>query len=138
MLIFLSGLQIHIEESQMTNNSPPAKVTLLEKLDKYFDDRMSLILWTSLVLTTVFGLLLFEPKVSIGGDDSMYINRAYNFIYKGSFPTFQGSLYSIFLGIIIYLFGTNLLLFKFASMLCYIGHQWFMFKVFKNQLSKLD
>ena len=89
----------------------------------------------SIILTTLFGLLFFEPKVSIGGDDSMYINRAYNFIYKGSFPTFQGPLYPIFLSLFIYVAGTKLILLKIISLLCYIGHQWFTFKLFRGFLS---
>ena len=120
---------------QMTKNTPPSNPTLIEKLDKYFENNESKILWMSLLLTSVFGLLLFEPKVSIGGDDSMYINRAFNFIYKGVFPTFQGPLYPIFLGLIIYIAGTKLLLLKLISMLCYLGHQWFTYKLFTNHLS---
>jgi hypothetical protein len=116
----------------MSKAKPEKTVTRVDKLNEYFDGKQYLILVMSLVLTAVFGLLLFEPKVSIGGDDSMYINRAYNFIFKGSFPTFQGPLYPIFLGLIIYMTGTNLLLFKIVSMLCYLGHQWFTFQLFRN------
>lgn len=119
----------------MTSNNPTSKNLLLEKLDKYFENKDSMILWMSIILTTVFGILLFEPKVSIGGDDSMYINRAYNFIHKGTFPTFQGPLYPIFLSLIISIVGVNLIFLKIVSMLCYLGHQWFTFKIFKNRLS---
>lgn len=119
----------------MTEKNPSSKLTLLEKADSYFEGKQQLILWMSLVLTAVFGLLLFEPKVSIGGDDSMYINRAYNFIYKNTFPTFQGPLYPMFLGMIIYLAGTKLILFKLISLLLLIGHQWFTFKLFRDHLS---
>lgn len=118
----------------MTSKKPAERKTSLEKLDAYFEGKQSLILWMSIILTSLFGILLFEPKVSIGGDDSMYINRAYNFITKGTFPSFQGPLYPIFLGVLTYIFGTNLLFFKFVSMLCYLGHQWFTFKLFKNHL----
>ncbi|MCG8308979.1 MAG: hypothetical protein MI975_16405 [Cytophagales bacterium] len=122
----------------MTKKTQTTKISSLDKLNAFFEARKSYILWMSLALTAVFGLLLFEPKVSIGGDDSMYINRAYNFIYKGSFPTFQGPLYPIFLGLIIYLLGTKLLLFKIISLACYMGHQWFTFKTFKNHLAPIS
>ena len=109
----------------MSKSNTTKKEPVIARLNQYFQDREGYILWMSLIMTFLFGLLLFEPKVSIGGDDSMYINRAYNFIYKGSFPTFQGPLYPIFLGLIIYVFGTKLILFKFISLFSYIGHQWF-------------
>lgn len=107
----------------------------LQKLDLYFEGKQSLIFWLSLALTFVIGLLLFEPKVSIGGDDSMYINRAYNFITKGVFPTFQGPLYPIVVGAIISIIGVNLIALKFFSLLFLLIHQWFTFKLFKNYLS---
>jgi hypothetical protein len=118
--------------SEMSTKKQSKAISHLEKLNELFEGKQYLVLAMSLILTTLFGLLLFEPKVSIGGDDSMYINRAYNFINKGSFPTFQAPLYPIFLGLIIYVAGTKLLLFKVISMLCYLGHQWFTFKLFRN------
>lgn len=119
----------------MAATTPPNKLTLLSKLDKYFEDRQQMTLWMTMIFTFLFGLLLFEPKVSTGGDDSMYINRAYNFIKKDTFPTFQGPLYPIFLGLIIYLVGMKLIVFKFISLLCLAGSQWFTFKLFRNYLS---
>ena len=119
----------------MTEKTPTVKLTIIEKLDKYFNGKQPLILWMSIILTTLFGLLVFEPKVSIGGDDSMYINRAFNFIHKGEFPTFQGPLYPIFLGIIIYFAGTKLILLKLISFCCLLGHQWLSFKLLRNYLS---
>ncbi len=117
------------------NNTNVAPLNLLQKLDRYFDGKQQLIFWMSILSTFIFSLLLFEPKVSIGGDDSIYINRAYNFITKGSFPSFQGPLYPITIGGIIAAVGVNLIVLKFFSLLCLLIHQWFTFRVFKNYLS---
>lgn len=107
----------------------------LQKLDRYFEGKELLIFWLGLLLTFIFGLLLFEPKVSIGGDDSMYINRAYNFINKGVFPIFQGPLYPMAIGLIIAISSVNLIVLKFFSLFCLLVHQGFTFKLFKNYLS---
>lgn len=112
-----------------------SKLNSLQKLDKYFEGKERMIFWLGLFLTFIFGLLLFEPKVSIGGDDSMYINRAYNFITKGVFPVFQGPLYPMTIGLIIAISGVNLIVLKFFSLFCLLVHQWFTFKLFKNYLS---
>ncbi len=117
------------------NNTNVAPLNLLQKLDRYFDGKQQLIFWMSILSTFIFSLLLFEPTVSIGGDDSIYINRAYNFITKGSFPSFQGPLYPITIGGIIAAVGVNLIVLKFFSLLCLLIHQWFTFRVFKNYLS---
>ncbi len=111
------------------------KLTLLEKLDRFFDGKQKGMLLMSIALTLLFGLLLFEPKISMGGDDSMYINRAFSFITKSTFPTFQGPLYPIVLGIIIYVIGVKLMVLKFFSMACLLVAQWFTFKLFRNYLS---
>ncbi len=112
-----------------------SKLNSLQKLDGYFEGKDLFIFWLSLLLTFILGLLLFEPKVSIGGDDSMYINRGYNFIEKGIFPVFQGPLYPMAIGLIIAISGVNLIVLKFFSLFCLLVHQWFTFKLFKNYLS---
>ncbi len=118
-----------------TNETLTTKLNSIQKLDQYFEGKEQLILWLSIIFTFTFGLLLFEPKVSIGGDDSMYINRAFNFITNGIFPTFQGPLYPMVVGVLISVIGVNLIALKFFSLLCLLAHQWFAFKLFKNYLS---
>jgi hypothetical protein len=121
--------------SKKTSLVQNSDLNSFQKLDKYFEGKEKLVFWFSLALTFLLGLLLFEPKVSIGGDDSMYINRAYNFITKGVFPPFQGPLYPMVIGVIIAISGVNLIVLKFFSLLCLLIHQWFTFKLFKNYLS---
>ncbi len=119
----------------MTAPPPEIKLNNLQKFDQYFEGKENLICWMSMLLPLLLGLLLFEPKVSIGGDDSIYINRAFNFIYNNKFPTFQGPLYPMVLGVIIYVFGVNLILLKFFSLLCLLAHQWLTFQLFRRYLS---
>lgn len=120
---------------KITSSTHITKLNSLQKLDKYFEGKETLIFWLSLLLTLIVALLIFEPKVSIGGDDSMYINRAYNFINEGVFPLFQGPLYPMAIGVIIAVSGVNLIVLKFFSLSCLLIHQWFTFKLFKNKLS---
>ncbi len=119
------------KERKVKQQSVP---TVLEKLDAYFSDKEKVTLWLSLGLMLLFSLLLFEPKVSIGGDDSMYINRGYNFIKNGTFPAFQGPLYPMVLGLIIAATGMNLIILKFFSLLCLLGFQWFTFRMLRHHL----
>ncbi|NJN28145.1 MAG: hypothetical protein HC819_20320 [Cyclobacteriaceae bacterium] len=119
----------------MTKKTPAVKETALEKLDVFFEGKQSKVLWSGMFLTFILGLLLFEPKISLGGDDSMYINRGYNFITKSQFPTFQGPLYPMVLGLIIYAVGMKLMVLKFFSLFCLLVAQWFTFKLFRDHLS---
>ena len=93
-----------------------------------------MIFYTGMFFTAIFSLLLFEPKVSIGGDDSIYINRAYNLLHEGVFPTFQAPLYPIFLSLILAIAGLSLIAFKIFSLICMLGFYWFTLHLFKNYL----
>ncbi len=112
-----------------------AETSLMSNLDRWVEPRLELFFWISFFLTLLLGLLFFDPKVSIGGDDSIYVNRAYNFLAKGIFPTFQGPLYPLLLALIMSFSGINLIVFKMVSILFMLGHLWFYYKTFKKYLS---
>ncbi len=106
----------------------------LFKANEIFAGKEQKFFYLGLVFTFIFSLLLFEPKVSIGGDDSIYINRAYNFLHNGDFPTFQAPLYPIVLSLILAITGLNLVAFKLFSLFSILGFYFFTFKLFRNYL----
>ena len=116
-------------------HSDPIPKSILERLEAYFTGKKELSFYVGLACTIIFSLLLFEPKVSIGGDDSMYINRAYNFLHHGTFPTFQGPLYPIVLSAFMYFTGIHVVFFKFLSIVFLTGHFWFMYKLLSEYLT---
>lgn len=84
--------------------------------------------YTGLVLaglTLLLSLLHFDPKVSIGGDDSAYIYRTLLFLKKGQFPSFQGPLYPLVLTPFVALFGLRLWILKLLSVVFTVGTTWF-------------
>lgn len=118
-----------------TKETTSANINSVQHLDRFFEGKQQLVFWMSIILTFILALVLFEPKVSVAGDDSMYINRAYNFITKGVFPVFQGPLYPMIIGVLISIVGVNLIALKIFSLLCLLIHQGFTFKLFRNYLS---
>lgn len=126
--------QIAKQTPGISTNSKPDE-DLYMKLNEWVEPKLNLILWLSIALTILLGIFFFDPKVSLGGDDSMYINRAFSFIKQGKFPTFQGPLYPMLLGIVIYIFGLKLILLKSLSLLFLAGQLWFYFKAFRRHLS---
>lgn len=107
---------------------------LLTSLDQFFDKYLNLFFWAGLFLTLLFSFLLFDFKVSDGGDDSAYIVRAYGLIHEGLFPSFQGPLYPFFLSIILAVTGVKVTLFKVFSLI-FIGAQFvFLFKAFAKRI----
>lgn len=77
--------------------------------------------WWVVGFTALLAFLHFDPKVSIGGDDSAYIYRTLLFLKKGQFPSFQGPLYPLILTPFVALFGLNLMVLKALSMVFTVG-----------------
>ncbi len=116
------------------NRHHAEKRTFLESLDAFFDRHQLKFFWTFMILATIFGLLLFDQRVSPGGDDSTYIIRAYDFIHKFSYPSYQGPLYSIVLSPFVLIFGVNIVVLKALSLVFMLGTLFFMFRAFRNRI----
>lgn len=106
---------------------------LFEILNDFLNKRGKTILWIGIATTLLFGALLFDMKISTGGDDSSYIVRAHRFIHKGQFPSFQAPLYPIILSLPIAIFGVHLPMLKLISLAFVAGHLIFFYKAFKKR-----
>lgn len=92
------------------------------------------ILGTAVLLSVLFAWLIFDYKVSMNGDDSAYIQRAWDFIHKGLFPSFQGPLYPLFLTIPLSIWGLNITVLKCASLICITVSIVIFFKALERHL----
>lgn len=102
------------------------------KLDKFFNKRLELFFYLSLIISAIIGAYLFDLKVSEGGDDSGYIVAAMDFIKGKSFPTWHGSFYPIFISPFLAIFGINLFVFKLLSLLCVLAHLFIFHYTFRK------
>lgn len=122
------------------NNSPKDSLkasTLFNRFDRVFANKQNLFLFLSIVLTAVFGMYLFDFKVSTGGDDSTYIVMGKKFLDGKAFPTWHGEFYAIFLSLPILIFGLKLFVLKLFSLFFLIGHLVVFYLLFKNKVSPL-
>lgn len=116
------------------NVNIPKNVDLLETLDHFFSKYAKLFFWIGFGFTLIFSLLLFDMRVSDGGDDSAYIVRAYEFIHSGTFPSFQGPLYPIILSFFVLIFGVKVSLLKLVSLVALLGQYYFLHKAFYKRI----
>ncbi len=107
----------------------------LHKLDAWFEPKMNLFFFISIFLTVIFGIYLFDVKISTGGDDSSYIEMAHNFITGKSFPTWHGPFYCIFLSIPMLIFGVNVVLLKVISFVFIIAQLVLFYYTFRKLVS---
>lgn len=107
----------------------------LTKMDTFLHPRMNSIFFVALFIQIVFSLLLFQANISIGGDDSFYIMRAQNLLQDGTFPSFQGPLYPLFLTPLIAIFGINVLILKTFSIVLTSLFLYLFYRAFKNRIN---
>ena len=115
-------------------NSIPVEVGILEKIENFLSKYSNLFLGAILVLSMLFSFLIFDFNVSVGGDDSAYIERAYDFYHNSVFPGFQGPLYPILLSPFIGIFGLNLIVLKLISLVFLISGIFLLYNTFKNKI----
>jgi len=121
-------------KAQRQQEQVSPKEGLLLRLDAWLEKNNARIFYSLLFLSTLFSLLMFDSKVSEGGDDSSYIQRAWSFIHEGVYPYFQGPAYPVFLSVFVKMFGLNVIALKFFSVLCQIGFVWFTYKAFVKRV----
>ncbi|MDR1172084.1 MAG: hypothetical protein LBL24_06500 [Bacteroidales bacterium] len=88
-------------------------------------------------VTLLVGFLLYDPRVSPGGDDSGYILAARNFLRQHKFPSFQAPLYPIVLSVIDLIFGMSITVFKVFSMCCMMAFVTLTFFAYRRRIPPL-
>lgn len=88
-----------------------------------------------ILITFVMGLCLFNMRVDEGGDDSTYITRAMDLVANGTYPTYQGPLYPMFLALFISLFGAKVWVLKLTSLALIVLSQWTFFRMLRGQIN---
>jgi len=109
--------------------------TLIQQLDNWIALHLNQLFFFTLILTLLFGTLLFDVKISTGGDDSSYIEMADNFSKGRSFPSWHGPLYSIFLSLPMLIFGVKVVWLKFFSFLFILAHLTLFYYTFRKHIS---
>jgi hypothetical protein len=117
-----------------TVRSAKPKSDLLDRMNAWLEKNDRKMFFLVLLLSTVFSLLLFDAKVSDGGDDSSYIERAWSFVHEGKYPYFQGPGYPVMLSLVLRVFGLNVPALKFFSFFCQLGFVFFTYKAFVKRI----
>lgn len=107
---------------------------LFTNLNEFFERHLGFFFWAGLAITAIFSLLLFDFRVSDGGDDSTYIVRAHDLLKNGIFPSFQGPLYPMVLAVFIAIAGVKVTLLKSLSFIFLLGQYFFFYKAFAKRI----
>ncbi|MBP7509504.1 MAG: tetratricopeptide repeat protein [Prolixibacteraceae bacterium] len=105
-------------------------VTLFERIEFFLQKNQLFVIGISILTVVVMSLLMFNPDVSVGGDDSGYIKAGHDFIKGKAFPTWHGSFYSILLSFFMLIMGVNIVALKFTSLLFFAASFYFTYRIF--------
>lgn len=132
-----SNIKARDKKPPVYSSAKKETATLFSSLDKGLEKNSKVWLFIIFGISILFSLLLFQARMDIGGDDSGYVLRAYDFIHKGIFPSFQGPFYPLFLSIFVAFSGINVVLLKFLSIICNFVALLFLYKAFKGRIPSL-
>ena len=107
---------------------------MIERVISFFENKRKIIFYSTLILCTIFAFLLFNLKISDGGDDSDYIFGAWQFLKGISFPTWHGSFYQIILSAFLWIFGLKIIILKLLSLVLIVFHLFWLNKTFQNKI----
>lgn len=122
----------------VSKNLKKTTITSTEKqfwgLEEFLDKNQLQVMLGFLFLSLIFSFFLFDIKISEGGDDSGYIQRAWYFLTRHEFPFYQGPLYPLVLAIPLSIFGINLFVLKLCSVIFALGSLWFTYLAFRKRI----
>ena len=121
----------------MPKQLSPSTHPLDERVATFIDQHWRVLLALILLTSALFIGLTFDPKVSIGGDDSWYVLAAQDFWNGVAFPSWHGSFYSILLSPLIALLGISLVPLKLLSVLFTLAAVWLLAVSFRKRISPL-
>jgi hypothetical protein len=112
--------------------------SLFENIEENFQKNQIVIFSIAGILSLLFGLFLFDVKISEANDDSLYVEAGYNFAKNfRNYYTANAPLYPMLLSIPIYFAGINIILLKSFSLIFSILHILFLFLAFRKRLPLL-
>jgi hypothetical protein len=123
------------KRNQETSGS---KRLLFDSLNRWFKTNSPAWIVGVVLAGLLAGVLTFDVKPSIGGDDTAYVLQAMDIASTGHIPMgFRTPGYPIILAFFVSLFGTSLVLLKSTSLICFLGTIVSLFFVFRNRLQPM-
>ncbi len=127
------GKQTSIKQS-LVNRS-----TLFESAEKAIGKTLRIWQIALTLLSLILCFFMFDAKISIGHDDSLYIMAAHKYAsnFFGYWYSDNAPLYVIFLALPIHFWGLNLMLLKLLSVLFFTLSVWVLFAAFRGRIPNL-
>lgn len=94
------------------------------------------VFWSVFALSMLLTFGLFEMKIGLANDDALYMEAAshYSKDFFGYFYRATAPLYSMVLGVVVAVFGSNIVILKLFSVLFFAVSLYLIFRVFRGRI----
>ena len=124
------------KKTKISKKKPEIAIkNFFQKSNDFFEQYQKVFLGISMIAGALMCMLLFDVKVSLGGDDSEYLTNAEDFWRSFKYPGSFGALYPIVISPIVGLFGYQFVLLKSISCIFMMAFLWFFYKSFLGKVS---
>ena len=130
-------IQENVKQKTKIRKKQPemVKKSFFQKTTDFFEHYRKIFLGISIMSGALLCILLFDIKVSIGGDDSEYLINAEEFWRSFTYPGSFGALYPVVISPIVGLFGYKFILLKSISCIFMMAFLWFFYKSYLGKVS---
>ena len=112
--------------------------SFIDKMNDALQKKQNFIFYFILALAILFSWKIFDPRISLSGDDSSYVMRANEFLKNHTFPSYQGPFFPMILALMIKLKGViDIQLLKMVSFVSFITSIPFFFFALKGKLKPM-
>ena len=112
--------------------------TRFDVVERFTRDHPVMVLSGVLAIGLVLGVMLFDIKPGIGGDDTTYVLQAHQLIAQGILPIgFKSPGYPSVLALVMIVTGMNIVLLKCTSLLFYLASLASIFYIFRKRLEPM-
>jgi 4-amino-4-deoxy-L-arabinose transferase-like glycosyltransferase len=127
--------KVHLKKNPENQHSKP---TIYDRLTRWFEKNNRWWIIGVLAIGLINGILTFDIKPSVDGDDTSYVLSAMKIVTSGQVPFgFRTPGYPIVLALFIWIFGVNLIVLKVTSLLFFLGIIISLFIVFRKHLQPM-
>ena len=124
------------EKKSVKASLKAAPLSVFEQLENWFERNDKGVFVGFGIISVFVSLILFNARISEGGDDSTYIQAGWEYskAFFHYYYNFNAPFYPMFLSLPIKLFGINLLLLKFLSVPMQFFGLFFVYKAFRKRI----
>lgn len=127
------------QEKKHTASPSKSKAGIVNRFENWLQKKDKVVLYALMGVCTLFCFLMFSARITEMHDDALYIEAGWRFVneFPDYFYTANAPLYTLWLALLIKLFGLKIILMKVCNIIFMILGLFLFHKAFNNRIPKV-